>query len=231
MRLYCFPYSGASATAIYSRWRRLMPPGIDVRPLELPGRGHRLAEPAHTRFSTLVEQLSQELSVEARPPFSLFGHSLGGLLAFEMAHIFEHRFGLSPTVLFLSGVGAPGTQDYSRYRRPYTNAQLIEELRTLKGTDRQVFENPDLLALALPILRADFQVCGSYAVSTERPRLRCPIHVFGGSQDTRAGAPSDWRRETANDFGCDVLPGDHFFIHPSESQVLERVIQRMSNQA
>jgi surfactin synthase thioesterase subunit len=177
----------------------------------------------------LVEKISQELSVELRSPFSFFGHSLGGMLAFELAHICERRFGLSPSVLFLSGVGAPGALDYSRYARPYSDAQLIEELRALKGTDREVFENPDLLELALPILRSDFQVCGSYTAQPGRPPLRCPIHVFGGSQDTRAGEPAGWSRETTGDFGCDVLPGDHFFIQPCEAQVLERVVQRLSS--
>ena len=228
MKLFCFPYSGASAAAVYSRWRRLLPSWIDARPVELPGRGHRLAEPAHTRFQSLVETLAGELSADVRAPFAFFGHSLGAMVAFEMAHVFEQRFGLSPSVLFLSGSSPPDARDYSRYALPFSNEQLVQELRHLKGTSQEVFENPDLLELTLPILRADFLVCGSYRPRPNRARLRCPIHVFAGSQDTSAGAPADWGRETASDFGCDVFPGDHFFIHGCERQVLDRLVQRAS---
>ena len=226
MRLFCFPYSGASAAAVYSRWRRLLPSWIDVRPVELPGRGHRLAEPLHSRFSTLVAKLAEELASDVRTPFAFFGHSLGSIVAFEMAHVFESRYGLSPSMLFLSGGSAPDARDYSRYALPFSNEQLIQELQRLKGTHPEVFENPDLLELTLPILRADFLVCGSYRPQASRPRLRCPIHVFAGAKDSAVGEPTDWRLETTADFGCDVLPGDHFFIHDCESQVLERLVDR-----
>ena len=105
LRLFCLPYSGASAMA-YNRWRRILPAWLVVQPLELPGRGMRMDEPLHTRLDTLVAQLAREVAPQVQQPYALFGHSLGGLLAFELAHALRERLP-EPLALFL-GHRRPG---------------------------------------------------------------------------------------------------------------------------
>lgn len=83
MRLFCLPHSGASAMA-YNRWRRSLPEWLHVRALELPGRGMRMDEPLQCDIKRLAHQLADEISPELDRPFAIFGHSLGGLLAFEL---------------------------------------------------------------------------------------------------------------------------------------------------
>ena len=81
LRLFCLPYSGASAM-VYSRWRRKLPAWLQLRPVELPGRGARMAEPLHTDLAGLARQLARELHDEVRQgPYAVLGHSLGALLA------------------------------------------------------------------------------------------------------------------------------------------------------
>ncbi|WP_163029419.1 thioesterase II family protein, partial [Pseudomonas viridiflava] len=101
MKLFCLPYSGASAM-FYSPWRRTLPDWLNVRPLELPGRGMRMAEPLQTDIVQLADQLADEIAAELDTPYALFGHSLGGLLAFELAHALRVRGLPAPLALFTS---------------------------------------------------------------------------------------------------------------------------------
>lgn len=87
LQLFCLPYSGASAT-LFRRWQPSLPGWIRLLPLELPGRGLRFGEALHTDAASLVAQLAGELhgTLDSASPYAFFGHSLGGLLAFELAH-------------------------------------------------------------------------------------------------------------------------------------------------
>ncbi|MDR0276288.1 MAG: alpha/beta fold hydrolase [Paucimonas sp.] len=222
LTLLCLPYSGASAM-VFSRWRRKLPAWIDVRPVELPGRGARLAEPLRTDLAALARQLAAEQRLAASQPYAILGHSLGALLAFELAHELQALGCPAPRALFACGTAAPSRRegyDGPEWREPKSDAELIRELRELQGTPEEVLANEELMALTLPVLRADFLLCGRY-VYRQRPLLRCPLHVFGG-EDDRASQEQllAWRQETQGDFSLEVFPGGHFFIHEHEDRVL-----------
>src|SRR5688500_1281485 len=117
MRLLCLPYSGGSAM-FYARWRRLLPSWIDVRPVEWPGRGARMVEPLATNPRALASQLAVELGAQLDAPYALFGHSLGALMAFELAHSLIDRGAPAPAILFASGAEAPAVRDGSKWRLP-----------------------------------------------------------------------------------------------------------------
>ncbi|MHC8306629.1 thioesterase II family protein [Pseudomonas sp. PB3P13] len=225
LTLLCLPYSGASAM-VYSRWRRKVPEWLNVQPVELPGRGARFGEPLHTDMRRLAMQLAQEQKATLNAPYALFGHSLGALLACEMAHAFRSLGCSEPVALFASGTAAPTMRtDYDQgFANPKTDAELIEQLRTLNGTREEVLANEELMNLTLPILRADFLLCGRFE-PTRRPLLKCPVHVLGGKAD-RATTEQliGWSRETHGSFSVDMLAGGHFFIHEHEAKVL-RVIK------
>ncbi|MCE4056447.1 thioesterase II family protein [Pseudomonas sp. Au-Pse12] len=221
LNLLCLPYSGASAM-VYSRWRRQLPPWLHLQPVELPGRGSRYAEPLHTDMRGLARQLALEVRATLRAPYALFGHSLGALLACELAHALRALGCPEPVALFASGTAAPTRRsEYDRgFAEPKTDAQLIEQLRTLNGTREEVLANEELMSLTLPILRADFLLCGSFR-PLQRPLLNCPVHVLGGKAD-RATAEQliAWSQETHGSFSVDMLAGGHFFIHEHEAKVL-----------
>ena len=225
LTLLCLPYSGASAM-VYSRWRRKVPQWLDVQPVELPGRGARFDQPLHTDMRALAIQLAQELKPPLKAPYALFGHSLGALLACEMAHAFRLLGCPEPVALFASGTAAPTMRaDYDRgFAEPKTDAQLIEQLRTLNGTREEVLANEELMSLTLPILRADFLLCGRFQ-PVQRPLLKCPVHVLGGKDDKATTEQLiGWSKETHGSFSLDMLAGGHFFIHEHEAKVL-RVIK------
>jgi surfactin synthase thioesterase subunit len=210
INLLCLPYSGASAM-VYSRWRRALPAWLQVRPVELPGRGARMAEAL------------QEQRLTTSTPYALLGHSLGALLAFELAHELQALGCQPPLALFACGTAAPTRrEDYDgrRWREPKSDTELIDELRELQGTPEQVLANDELMSLTLPILRADFLLCGTYAYR-QRPALRCPLHVLGGEDDRASDEQlRAWQHETQGSFSLQVFPGGHFFIPDHEPGVL-----------
>src|SRR5690606_26410192 len=205
-----------SSAMVYSRWRRKLPAWVQVRPLELPGRGARLGEPLQTDMQALARQLASEQRLAANAPYALLGHSLGALLAFELAHELQALGCPAPVALFACGTAAPTRrEDYDgkKWREPKSDAELIAELRELQGTPEEVLANEELMSLTLPVLRADFLLCGGYGYR-QRPPLRCPLHVLAGEDDR---ATEDqllaWRQESVGEFSLDVFPGGHFFIH------------------
>ena len=225
LTLLCLPYSGASAM-VYSRWRRKLPQWLKLQPVELPGRGARYGEPLHTDMRRLALQLAHEHKATLKAPYALFGHSMGALLACEMAHAFRALGCAEPVALFASGTAAPTLRaDYDRgFAQPKTDAELIEQLRTLNGTSEEILANEELMSLTLPVLRADFLLCGRFE-PIQRPLLKCPVHVLGGKAD-RATTEQliGWSQETHGSFSVDMLAGGHFFIHEQEAKVL-RVIK------
>ena len=228
LRLFCLPYSGASAMA-YSRWRRSLPEWLQVRPLELPGRGMRMDEPLQSDIRRLASQLADEISAELDRPYALFGHSLGGLLAFELAHALRERGLPEPLALFASATAGPARRDVSEYAVAKTDAQLIARLRELNGTQEEVLANAELMQLMLPILRADFLLCGSFSHDQRSP-LPVPIHVFGGKQDSvRAGQLLDWQIDTSSVFSLDLFEGHHFFLVEQEIPLL-RCVRRYAEE-
>jgi len=228
LTLFCLPYSGASATC-YSPWKARMPAWLKVRPLELPGRGLRMDEPLQTDMVQLAGRLADEIAAELDRPYALFGHSLGGLLAFELAHALRDRGLPAPLALFTSATAGPSRRDVSEYAIAKSDAELITRLRELGGTSESVIANQELLELVLPILRADFLLCGSFAYGQRQP-LAVPIHVFGGKRDTvKVDELLDWQDETSTGFSLDMFEGHHFYLNDEQARLL-RQLRRYADQ-
>ncbi|KRR25688.1 thioesterase [Bradyrhizobium lablabi] len=216
---------------IYARWRRLLPSWIDVQPVEWPGRGARMDEPPVTDPRVLASQLARELGAQLDAPYALFGHSLGAVIAFELAHSLIDRGAPAPAMLFASGAEAPAVRDGSKWREPLSDEALLRELRNLRGTPEEVLSNPELMRSALPVLRADFLMCGAY-LYRPRPPLPCPVHVFGGVDDeTSREALQAWGRETSASFTLHMLPGHHFFIHTQQAELIDLIGTALARQS
>ncbi|WP_333767767.1 thioesterase II family protein [Streptomyces sp. IBSBF 2435] len=220
VRLFCLPYAGGSAAA-YRGWPALAPGGLQVCPLELPGRGGRIGEPPLSRMRPLADALAGALAPHLDRPYAVFGHSMGGLLAFELARTLRRRELPPPAHLFVSGAAAPGTP---RNRPPIhgaPDADVLDELRILGGTPREMLDDEELMALMLPTLRADFSLLETYEYRPEPP-LGVPLTVFGGTDDPLVPVRvlDGWRGQSAAGARLRVLPGGHFFVHPAAGEVM-----------
>ena len=220
LRLFCFPYAGGGATEFRS-WSDALGDDVEVYPVQLPGRENRLSEAAFDELSPLLEALIDAFAGCWRNPFAVFGHSMGALVAFELARELRRRVGAAPVHLFLSGRPAPRYRDPTRVVHSLPEADFIERLREINGTPQEILESVEMREVFFPTLRADFAVCERYRYREEMP-LECPITVFGGSRDEERPPEllQEWRRETSGSFALHMFPGDHFFIRTARRPVL-----------
>jgi medium-chain acyl-[acyl-carrier-protein] hydrolase len=199
---------------------------VEVCPVQLPGRETRFREPAFTELAPLVEALAGSLRPYLDRPFAFFGHSMGALLAFELARRLQRDHGPQPVRLVVSGCGAPQTRTSHTAIHALPAAEFREELRRLNGTPAAVLDNDELMDLVLPTLRADFSLCETYAHAAGPP-LACPITALGGlGDDTVSRQELDaWREQTTGPFRLRMLPGDHFFLNSARPLLLQALIQ------
>lgn len=220
LRLFCFPYAGGTAM-IYRQWQASLPKSVEVCPVQLPGRGKRIQERPFEHFQPLVEAAAHALRPFFDIPFAFMGHSMGGLISFELARQLRRESNLMPVHLFISGRRGPQvpSRELPTYNLP--EQEFMDALRRLEGTPIEVLQQPELMELMLPLLRADFAVCETYAYTVEPP-LDCPISVFGGLQDKDVEYQQldAWAAQSTAPTRVRMLPGDHFFINSQQPLLL-----------
>ena len=228
LRLFCFPYAGG-ASSIYRGWAESLPAAVEIVPIELPGRGRRLQELGYTSMPALIQALGPVLHPYLDRPFALYGHSMGAMIAFELARFFRREYQREPQILFVSGRRAPQIPDPRPISYNMPEPELIKQLGRLQGTPKEILENAELMELLLPLIRADFQLIQTYSYSNDRP-LHCPITVFGGTEDLEAPRSllTGWEEQTDSRFTLHMLPGDHFFLKGSQPLLLRLLARQLS---
>jgi medium-chain acyl-[acyl-carrier-protein] hydrolase len=227
VRLLCIPFAGGSAAA-FRDWPAIFPPHVEVCPLELPGRGTRFKESTREDLIGLAGEIHAALEPLLGEPLAIFGHSLGAMLAFELARLLSMRGPREPLRLFISGQRAPHRSNPKPPLHNLPDERLVEELRKLGGTLPEVFENADLLSLMLPVLRSDFRMGETYKFAPSAP-LGCPISVFGGTVDEEVCHEdlTAWREYTMGSFDVRCFPGNHFFLHTSARLLVAEIVEHL----
>lgn len=231
LRLLCLPYAGGAA-AVYRRWHDIAPSHIEVCPVELPGRGRRMAEAPFVRLAPLVRTLATSIDPLLDRPFAIFGHSMGGLVAFELARALRALGKPQPAHLFISAATAPGEPTALPPLRGAPDAEVKRELRALDGTPRELLDNDDLMSVMLPVVRADFSVLETYEYRDEPP-LPVPLTVFGGAADPVVSPPAlnRWRGQSARGCRLQLFPGGHFFLHAAATGVVGAIVRALDLKA
>jgi len=217
-RLFCFPYAGGSAQ-VFRAYAEALPPEIELYALELPGRGRRFRDQPFSKLSVLIETLIPEFSDYIEKPFLFWGHSLGGLIAFELACSLQALYQLAPTCLYISASRAPHLDKPEPPKHLMTDQDLLEELARFKGTPQAILDNAEIMALLLPTLRADFSMIETYQYLGQR--LACPIWTLSGAEDEAVSLAEveAWEQQSLEPKHHQLVAGDHFFLHePSFAQ-------------
>ena len=221
LRLFCLPYAGGAASA-YRCWADGLPPEVEVCALQLPGRGSRIREAPFRRVEDLVPAIAEGLGPLLDLPFALFGHSMGAVVAFELARELRRRGSPAPVLLAVSGHQAPRRPDVEPPFSHLPDPAFLEEVRKrYDGIPPEVLAEEELLQLLLPVLRADIQVLENYSYAGEPP-LDCPLSCFGGEDDRHVSLADleAWRDETSGRLRVRTFPGGHFFLESARSEVL-----------
>ncbi|WLQ32272.1 alpha/beta fold hydrolase [Streptomyces castrisilvae] len=226
LRLVCVPYAGGGA-GVFRGWHTGLP-GIEVAAVRLPGRESRYTDPPYRTMGPLVADLADAITATADRPYALFGHSMGARVAFETARRLRRVGGPQPRCLFVSGCRAP----HLPLRPPtghLTDARFVQELRALGGAPPQFFADPELVALLLPMLRADFGVLESYEHAPAAP-LGLPVRAFCGDADPHVSPAqaAAWRAHTTSRFGLTRVAGGHFYLAERRDTLLRTIREELA---
>jgi medium-chain acyl-[acyl-carrier-protein] hydrolase len=219
-RLLCFSPAGGGASG-YRDWRLPDQLRTEVWSVQLPGRENRRGEPPFRRLEPLVLELSRQLDHLMDGPFAFFGHSMGSLLAFELAR-HRRRVGASlPAWLFLSAHRAP---DLPAKREPVSTLpeeDFLQRLELMAGESPSAVLDREVLLLLSPMLRADFELCENYVYQEEDP-LPVPFTCFAAVDDYETDPPEvkAWDRHTSLPCRMHLFDGGHLFQRDHAQEIL-----------
>lgn len=225
--LFCFPHAGGSAT-YYTPMSAMLAPEFAVAAVQYPGRQDRRSEALVPTLDELADRVADVIGPWLTGPAAFFGHSMGAIVAFEVARRLQARGGPQPSVLFASGCRAPSrVRDDGVHRRG--DAGVVEELRSMGGTDARVLAEPELLEMVLPAMRNDYRAIETYRQEAG-VRIGAPVVVLGATDDARTSVDEAraWHGHTTAAPGAEhFFEGGHFYLEGHARDVVRIVAEEL----
>jgi surfactin synthase thioesterase subunit len=235
LRLVCFHHAGGGGFG-FRNWGAELDPRVELTAVQLPGRENRRAEPFARSVDEVLENLADSLSQWLEPPYALFGHSFGAVLAYLLACRVRRSGELAPpSRLFLSSARPPRLnlhESTSREDSPTTDEALVEQLEGFGGTPQAVLRDPDLMKAFLPALKADFALLAT-ARREDEPPLDVPFTLLRGADDPtlKPRHLSAWWPLSAHPAREHVLPGGHFYAQDALPALISILNQDLGDDA
>lgn len=226
-RLICFHHAGGGPS-LFWEWHRHVTPGTEVWAAAIPGRETRFAETPLDRLDALAALLAEAMPLDL--PFAFFGHSLGGVVGFEVARQLHERGRPAPQHLFVSACPAPQLCLRDRSRATLSDAELLRTLQNFGATPKEILEHPDYRQMVLSVLRADFNLIDSY-VAPEGTELLFPITAYAGADDPHIHPERilAWERWALPGFACRSFEGDHFYLNHHRAALIDDLLERWTD--
>ncbi|MFI5606920.1 thioesterase II family protein [Amycolatopsis sp. NPDC051903] len=223
--LLCLPHAGAGA-ASFARWPELFGPGITTVRVQLPGREDAAGQPPLRRLDDAVSGLLPQVLALGGASIALYGHSMGALLAFELARALGAA-GREPAHLFVSGRRAPQLAARTAPIHRLPEARFAAALADL-GMTGATQASATFRRYAFPLIRADLALSEDYT-HEPGPRLRCPVTAFAGTEDPIVDADqvAAWRAVTTGPFASHAFGGGHFFHQHHRAALATRITEAL----
>ena len=218
--LVCLPFAGAGASFFY-HWNEKPGKDIEIVAIQLPGREWRVDEEPYRDVNTAVDELFPEIAGElGAGPVMFFGHSLGAVLAYELAQRFSADPGFDVICLIVSGSPGPWTRRASR-ATGLPDGDFLDRVSEFAQYNAEAMQNPEVRKMVLPTLRADVQMHEEYVSRWSGP-LPAPITSLRGHDDqlVTADQAAEWAKATSREFRLTGLPGGHMYLTQRAGDIL-----------
>lgn len=224
--LYIFPHAGGSAGS-YAPFARAFSTDMKRIAVQYPGRADRHDVPDLASIPALADDVYKMLSTGniSDAPVAFFGHSMGGLIAFEVARKFQAA-GRPIAALFLSASAAPGRGGYE-YLHQSSDDELLKMVTDMTGTNSQ-FIDERFGETILRTLRNYGAITGYNCPAGTT--VSCPIYAYAAADDAAVRYESvlGWSEFTTSEFAVRVLPGDHFYITETVGELVDDIEHRIA---
>ncbi|MGN9844409.1 thioesterase II family protein [Nonomuraea sp. H19] len=222
--LVCLPFAGAGAS-FFRGWQRSAPEELNILPVQLPGREERFADRPHTDAARAAEEACAQVlaRIGNAPRVALFGHSLGAVLAYELAHRLGGVTGVRLARLFVSG--SPGPWNGRKNRASGLNdEEFLARVRDFSGYTHPALEDPEMRSLLLPMIRADVEMHENYRPASDKP-LSIPVTALRGRADELVDRShiAEWERATTAGFATAELDGGHMYLADDPATLLRLI--------
>jgi len=222
MKLFCFHYAAGSDT-IFFPWKDKILDNVELIPVLLPGRGSRIEEPCLTNIEDFLTKFIPLLKTELDRPFVLFGHSMGGIIAFLVARALQSQGLLLPKQLIVSGSNHPK----HRPKKTWYNLPEKELTEIFTEMDKTAFDSKFFQKM-ITALRSDLQIMETFPYESAR-RFHFPITAFYSDEDkiVEAHTINSWADETHGLFEKVQFSGSHYFINEHPTKLIEVINQKL----
>lgn len=226
MKLYCFPYAGGLSNIYYS-WKKYLPPNqVILKPINIRPSSNKMLNTIPALVNCAYRQVKLDISED---DFAFFGHSMGGLIAYELARKLIIDDNIKPCHIFLSASRPPHL--YKELRKTYDlpRNELIDVLRKMGGTPEAVLKNNELINFFLPIIRADFEAIETYEFKPGKAD-KIPVDfsiLYGLKDNISLNEMLSWK--DYNKLNCDFFSfnGDHFFVHSQINAIVNIITKKL----
>lgn len=228
IKLFCLPYAGGSSF-VYQNWRKYLNENIELIPIELAGRGKRFREPLMKNIEDVVNDIYNIIAEDLEDAtYAFYGHSMGTLLVYELCHKVLNNGHVPPLHAFFSGRLPPHLRHNSVLHK-MEDDELLDTIWNLGGTPKGFFQDPGLIDIYLPILRADCKVVETHEYKEKTSLFNFGISIINGEEDELTNSKlSEWSIHTTNSTDFYWLTGGHFFIHHHYKKVTEIINNTLS---
>ncbi len=229
IKIFCLPYAGGNKYS-YRQFEEIAPSFLKLITLDYPGRVPRIKEPLlHDILELVEDSYKQIVNKIDKNDYAIFGHSMGGLIAYLLTRKLIENNHKAPLHIFITGTSGPSSPsrgDKKRHLLP--PEEFLQEMKDLGGMPDEILETEELLTFFEPILRSDFKACETYIHDIKDP-FDIPITVITGTEeDMELEDIHLWKKETKSEIEFRQLPGKHFFIFNHPDKIVDVISKKLS---